>query len=57
MVSFVGLLDYHVKPSISEILRAELSRRMMYMDGAMGTEIQNLNLNEQDFRGRSMKPS
>ncbi|KAL5268604.1 hypothetical protein ACHWQZ_G002452 [Mnemiopsis leidyi] len=36
---------------LTETLRAELSRRMMFMDGGMGTMIQKLELMEEDFRG------
>ena len=32
-------------------LRCELQKRIMFMDGGMGTMIQALNLSEDDFRG------
>ncbi|CAG8568101.1 1896_t:CDS:10, partial [Acaulospora morrowiae] len=36
-------------------LREQLSERIMFLDGAMGTVIQNLHLTEQDFRGERFK--
>ena len=33
--------------------RSKLKERILFMDGAMGTEIQSKNLTEEDFRGRS----
>ena len=36
-------------------LASELERRVMCMDGAMGTMIQNLKLKEADFRGERFK--
>ena len=32
-----------------------LKERILILDGAMGTEIQKLNLNEKDFRGNLFK--
>ena len=36
-------------------LRELLNSRILILDGAMGTEIQKLNLNEDDFRGNLFK--
>ncbi len=39
------------KPSVEDSLRALLARRIMVLDGAMGTMIQRFRLGEEDFRG------
>ena len=36
-------------------IREELKKRIMVLDGAMGTIIQNYQLKEEDFRGNSTK--
>ena len=36
-------------------LKELLNSRILILDGAMGTEIQKLNLNEDDFRGDLFK--
>ncbi|MGL5151038.1 MAG: methionine synthase [Clostridium sp.] len=36
-------------------LQTELKRKILILDGAMGTCIQNLNLQEEDFRGEAFK--
>src|SRR5690348_11488684 len=41
-----------MQPDRSEELRALLERRILILDGAMGTTIQGYRLAESDFRGR-----
>ncbi|HMT21027.1 MAG TPA: homocysteine S-methyltransferase family protein, partial [Promineifilum sp.] len=36
-------------------LHEQLARRILVLDGAMGTEIQNLRLSEEDFRGERFR--
>ena len=36
-------------------IRKDLENRILVLDGAMGTMIQNHNLNEEDFRGSRFK--
>ena len=43
--------QYCNKAQNSEIIEKILCQRLMYLDGAMGTRIQTLKFNEQDFRG------
>jgi 5-methyltetrahydrofolate--homocysteine methyltransferase len=40
---------------VERALREEASRRILVIDGAMGTQIQNLKLSEEDFRGSRFK--
>ncbi len=40
---------------IRQALRSLASKRILVLDGAMGTEIQNLRLSEQDFRGERFR--
>eukprot|EP01103_Thecamoeba_quadrilineata_P005154 TRINITY_DN1498_c0_g1_i1.p1 TRINITY_DN1498_c0_g1~~TRINITY_DN1498_c0_g1_i1.p1 ORF type:complete len:1245 (-),score=306.96 TRINITY_DN1498_c0_g1_i1:80-3814(-) len=40
---------------LTELLRSILKKRIMIMDGAMGTSIQKLRLEEEDFRGEEFK--
>jgi 5-methyltetrahydrofolate--homocysteine methyltransferase len=40
---------------ILKALREAASQRILVLDGAMGTEIQNLRLNEEDFRGERFR--
>ncbi len=40
---------------IERALRAEAQKRILVIDGAMGTQIQNLKLSEEDFRGARFK--
>src|SRR6058998_2489680 len=40
-----------MRPDRSEELRALLERRILILDGAMGTTIQSYKLSEADFRG------
>jgi 5-methyltetrahydrofolate--homocysteine methyltransferase len=40
-----------MQPDRTEELRALLKRRILVLDGAMGTEIQGHRLSEADFRG------
>ena len=42
-------------PTIGKALRQAASERILIIDGAMGTEIQNLKLSEEDFRGERFK--
>lgn len=42
-------------PNLAAYLREQLSRRIMFLDGGMGTVIQDLRLTEQDFRGERFK--
>lgn len=37
---------------VEAYLKSELPNRIMFLDGAMGTMIQKLRLEEMDFRGR-----
>ena len=39
------------KNSLKELTRLTM-KKILIMDGAMGTEIQKLNMNEDDFRGK-----
>ena len=41
--------------NIEAYLKAELGKRILIMDGAMGTAIQELKLAESDFRGERFK--
>ena len=38
-----------------EFLKAELQKRILFMDGAMGTMIQQYQFNEEDYRGERFK--
>ena len=38
-------------PAAADLLRATLARRIVILDGAMGTMIQRLGLTEADYRG------
>ncbi|CAG8432678.1 5660_t:CDS:10 [Diversispora eburnea] len=42
-------------PDLHEYLKEQLSQRIMFLDGAMGTVIQGLRFTEQDFRGERFK--
>jgi 5-methyltetrahydrofolate--homocysteine methyltransferase len=42
-------------PGIERCLRDALEKRIMVMDGAMGTMIQSYRLEEKDFRGEEFK--
>jgi 5-methyltetrahydrofolate--homocysteine methyltransferase len=46
-----GFSDIAPRADAAEALRAEAARRILVLDGAMGTEIQTLGLKEPDFRG------
>jgi len=50
LVNFVPLC-YNVPMTVREKLNAIASRRILVLDGAMGSMIQNLKLGEADFRG------
>ncbi|KAJ2774252.1 hypothetical protein GGI18_004601, partial [Coemansia linderi] len=39
----------------TEYIESEMKKRIMFLDGAMGTQIQNLRLSEEDFRGERFK--
>ncbi|KAJ2181333.1 hypothetical protein EV181_005249, partial [Coemansia sp. RSA 532] len=39
----------------TEYIESELNKRIMFLDGAMGTQIQDLRLSEEDFRGERFK--
>ncbi|KAJ2617371.1 hypothetical protein H4S08_000339 [Coemansia sp. RSA 1365] len=39
----------------TEYIESELNKRIMFLDGAMGTEIQELRLSEEDFRGERFR--
>ncbi|PVU92219.1 hypothetical protein BB559_003805 [Furculomyces boomerangus] len=43
------------RDEVTKYIENELSRRIMIIDGAMGTQIQNLKLTEEDFRGEIFK--
>jgi 5-methyltetrahydrofolate--homocysteine methyltransferase len=38
-----------------DLLEAELHKRILILDGAMGTMVQRLSLDEADFRGQEFK--
>jgi len=38
----------------TEILKKALKERILILDGAMGTVLQNYNLSESDYRGREI---
>src|SRR5919205_2501993 len=42
-------------PEVLKALREAASERVLVLDGAMGTEIQNLKLSEADFRGERFR--
>lgn len=44
-------LEIHYCAGIGHQIQDELSKRIMVMDGAMGTMIQTYKLEEEDFRG------
>lgn len=44
-----------MKVKIAEDLLSDLSNRILIIDGAMGTQIQNAKLEEEDFRGERFK--
>lgn len=44
-----------LRPSTEALIRAAAARRILVLDGAMGTQIQGLRLNEADFRGERFK--
>ena len=41
----------NIKKDKTKLIEKILKKRILYLDGAMGTMIQNLNLSESDFRG------
>ena len=41
----------NIKKDKTKLIEKILKKRILYLDGAMGTMIQNLNLSERDFRG------
>ena len=41
----------NIKKDKTKLIKKILKKRILYLDGAMGTMIQNLNLSESDFRG------
>ena len=43
--------------AMREIIVRELNRRILIIDGAMGTMVQGFGLTEQDFRGELFKDS
>jgi S-methylmethionine-dependent homocysteine/selenocysteine methylase len=45
----------HKIDDLEAYLREELTKRIFFLDGAMGTMIQNLQLDESDFRGLMFK--
>ena len=42
-------------PMVENDLRSELSKRILVLDGAMGTQIQELRFTEKDFRGKEFE--
>ncbi|RHZ77386.1 hypothetical protein Glove_180g22 [Diversispora epigaea] len=42
-------------PDLNAYLKEQLTQRIMFLDGGMGTVIQDLRLTEQDFRGERFK--
>ncbi|KAJ2302887.1 hypothetical protein IWW55_003201, partial [Coemansia sp. RSA 2706] len=53
-LSFVPA-GFDSRRAATEYIEAELTKRIMFLDGAMGTQIQDLRLNEADFRGERFK--
>ncbi|KAJ2888534.1 hypothetical protein FB639_000576 [Coemansia asiatica] len=43
------------RKAANEYIESEMKKRIMFLDGAMGTQIQNLRLSEDDFRGERFK--
>lgn len=50
MVS-IQLFDLKMASSVLEQLKSLFAQRILVLDGAMGTEIQNYKLTEEDYRG------
>ncbi len=48
-------MSFTPRPNAAEILRKAAAERILVLDGAMGTEIQNLKLDEAAFRGERFK--
>ncbi|KAJ2008869.1 hypothetical protein GGI04_000916 [Coemansia thaxteri] len=46
---------FESRRAATEYIESELKKRIMFLDGAMGTQIQNLRLSEEDFRGERFK--
>ncbi|KAJ2844335.1 hypothetical protein GGI22_006910, partial [Coemansia erecta] len=42
---------FESRRAATEYIENELKKRIMFLDGAMGTQIQDLRLSEEDFRG------
>ncbi|PVU97549.1 hypothetical protein BB561_000487 [Smittium simulii] len=47
--------DIAKREATTKYIEDELKQRIMFLDGAMGTQIQNLKLTEEDFRGERFK--
>ena len=48
-------IDCQRRPDQTEKISALLSQRILILDGAMGTMIQDHNFNEEDFRGERFR--
>ncbi|OMJ24992.1 Methionine synthase [Smittium culicis] len=48
-------MDLSQRAANEKYIENELKKRIMFIDGAMGTQIQNLKLTEEDFRGERFK--
>ncbi|KAJ1962317.1 hypothetical protein GGI12_002719, partial [Dipsacomyces acuminosporus] len=46
---------FESRRAATEYIESELRKRIMFLDGAMGTQIQDLRLTEEDFRGDRFK--
>ncbi|KAJ2741911.1 hypothetical protein GGI20_004850, partial [Coemansia sp. BCRC 34301] len=46
---------FESRRAATEYIESEMKKRIMFLDGAMGTQIQNLRLSEEDFRGERFK--
>ncbi|KAJ1991480.1 hypothetical protein GGI25_003463 [Coemansia spiralis] len=46
---------FESRRAANEYIERELKKRIMFLDGAMGTQIQDLRLSEDDFRGNRFK--
>ncbi|KAI8319189.1 methionine synthase [Martensiomyces pterosporus] len=46
---------FESRRAATEYIESEIKKRIMFLDGAMGTQIQDLRLSEEDFRGDRFK--
>ncbi|KAJ1934183.1 hypothetical protein GGF37_006462, partial [Kickxella alabastrina] len=46
---------FNSRREATEYIESEMKKRIMFLDGAMGTQIQDLRLSEEDFRAERFK--